>query len=60
VVGVIGIGVVTMLAGLLTLFAMVVGVVAPGLVLSFSAYAATFVGLLLGVFGLAQRTRRRR
>jgi len=59
-VGVIGIGILTMLAGLLTLFAMVIGVVVPGLVLAFAAYAATFVGLLLGIFGLAQRVQRRR
>jgi hypothetical protein len=48
-----------MLAGLLTLFGMVIGLLAPALLLSLLAYGATFVGLLLGIFAMAQRVRGR-
>ncbi len=49
-----------MTIGLLTLFAMVVGVVESALWPALLAYSATFIGMMLGIFALAERFRRRR
>jgi hypothetical protein len=52
-------GAAVVLASLLLLLAMVVGVLAPALGLSLLAYAALFVGLLLGFAGAVRLARRR-
>lgn len=46
-------GVVMMISGVAILFAMVVGVVGPGLFAALGAYALVIVGLVLSGFGVA-------
>ena len=49
-----------MLGGLFLLFAMVVGSVEPGLLLSLGAYSLVIVGLMFAGFGLAEFVEGRR
>jgi hypothetical protein len=55
---VILVGVVMMAVGLVTLFAMVIDIMAPHLLLALGAYGVAFSGMLLGTFAVMQRLRR--
>lgn len=48
------IGFALLLLGFLATFAMVIQLVEPGFALSFLAYASSFVGLMLGLVGVAR------
>jgi hypothetical protein len=51
-------GVVMMMAGLATLFSMVIDLIAPHLLLALGAYGVAFTGMLLGTFAVMERARR--
>ena len=57
---VVGIGFVLVLAGFLVPFLMVLGVVEPGFVLSFSVYFSSLFGLLLAFYGISHHVSLRR
>ncbi|MEX1019857.1 MAG: hypothetical protein WDZ49_09375 [Litorilinea sp.] len=44
------------LSGFLAIFFMVIGLIETGLLLNFAGYGASFVGLLLGIIGVAGYT----
>lgn len=46
--------------GFVSIFGMVIRVIEPGLLLNFVGYGASFVGLLLGIIGVAGLTVGRR
>jgi hypothetical protein len=54
------IGLCILLAGLATLFAMVIRLIEPGFALAFLAYAALFTGMLLALAGIVQHVGTRR
>jgi hypothetical protein len=54
------IGFMLVLAGFLVPFLMVLGVLEPGFVLSFSAYFSSLVGLLLTLYGISHHVSWRR
>jgi hypothetical protein len=49
-----------MIAGFLVIFLMVLRVLQPGFTLSFLAYGASFLGLLLGIVGVVEHAGSRR
>jgi hypothetical protein len=53
----LALGFALLLLGFLTIFAMVIRLIDPGLLLSFLAYAASLIGLLLGLAGLTLYSR---
>jgi hypothetical protein len=58
--GLIALGFTLLLFGFCAIFAMVIQLIAPSFALSFLGYAASFAGLLLGLVGVAQHSRKER
>jgi len=53
------VGFALLVASWLVLLLMVIGVIAPSLLLSMGAYAASVAGLVIGLFGVVQYVRKR-
>ncbi len=55
----ISIAAILLLLGAVLPFLMVIGILEPSFALSFFSYASSLVGLILGLFGIAQHGRNR-